>query len=171
MKIKIPTINNAPFLMDFEIGQTTNILGPNGSGETRLSVYIFNQIIKINERAAQIPAEIAKLKSELDAFNNKPDSYFANIMNHYSVLKIETDGVTMSFFDYVSNMMDLSSGNSGKMSFGNFPEIDIALLRFSEVFRQNPQKALEDYRQEIISNIESEITKKKMKFLFWVTFG
>ena len=161
MKINIPTINNDPFLMDFGKGQTTIILGPNGSGKTRLSVYIFNQIIKINERAAQIPAEIAKLKSELDEFNITPDSHFANIMKQYSVLKVETDGVNTSLFDYVSNVVYLSSGNSGKMSFGNFREIDIALLRFSEVFRQDPQKAVGDYRQEIISNIESEITKKK----------
>ena len=83
MKIPIPTTNNSNFNIQLMLGESSILIGANGAGKTRLSVYIQNQLPIIKSKYDIAVQENIRYKAEIEKWKNKKDEQIENEFNQY----------------------------------------------------------------------------------------
>ena len=108
MKIPIPTTNNENVDIQLKLGESSILIGANGAGKTRLSVYLQDQLPIIKSKYNIAIQENIRYKAEIEKWKNKKDEQIEKEFNQYKTLKIKTEKgeiKTLSFYEVVENSL------------------------------------------------------------------
>ena len=109
MKILIPTTNNSNFNIQLMLGESSILIGANGAGKTRLSVYLQDQLPIIKSKYYIAIQENIRYKAEIEKWENKKDEQIETEFNQYNKkfeIKTEKGEIKkISFYEMVEKSL------------------------------------------------------------------
>ena len=189
MKIKIPTINNDPFVLNAEPNGSCVLLGANGSGKTRLSIHLSKQIPQIIQNKNNYVSAIKRYEEEIEQWENKSDKEIKQQFDNYNkqtytianrqilnLYQFAEWGLKNGLFNQFENntvittngsflphsLSHIQGGTIGCNDLQLKLTIDVDLLKFSENYKTN-KNAIKDYKKHKISIAKNRLLDEKKK--------
>jgi|GEM_PF-418320 len=185
MKIKIPTIEKKVFHLDLKPNGVSIFIGANGSGKTRLSVYIEEEVPKMYSTIKQLQRELSNLTTESEKIHKISEDAIKNKFDEYNQQKWSIENEKLNCYQFVSFLLEnkmIADFNSCNFKLNSFPPQsltqihggkltvviqsqkytwDVDLLKFSKKYKENGTQVINQYRDHLIKNIKSKITNKQ----------
>ena len=189
MKIPIPTTNNENVDIQLKLGESSILIGANGAGKTRLSVYLQNQLSQIqnnsliikqnkiyemevkkweNKKEEEIEKEFNQYKKTFDIKTEKGEK---QILSFYEKVELSLYKGEITLFGsqaYSPKTIKLSlnclrEGNIGILNHQDrdLRDIDVDLLKFSDKFFKEGRSVIHEYREHKINLERKKIESNK----------
>lgn len=181
MKIQIPTKTDN-FELDLNPSESCVLLGANGAGKTRLSIYISEQIPQILQEIQQATTNNKNYLQEIENWTNISNEEIEQQFNSYNNQYITLEDQQTSLYPACEWLLQRGffknfNGNSFKESafpiqslesieggvittHDNQLSIDVDLLKFSEQYRTN-LNAITDYKNYKIDRFNNLISREE----------
>ena len=173
MKINIQTINNENFCLDAKGGKSCILIGANGSGKTRLSVYLSEQIPQVIQNKNNHEANINRYKDDIQNWDNKTDDEIKKKFDEYNKAEYDLHGEKINLYqlcelfleqNYVNgkggflprSLEHISGGTIGNAQI----TVDVDILKFADQYRKN-KNAIQLYKEHNIESLREKLTKEE----------